>query len=79
MTLFRIMTPQFLWKNARYAILVIAFVAAIVAPTPDAKTMLIFIVLMIALYFLGILLARSSRAVVAPWEDRNIHCQLRAH
>jgi Sec-independent protein secretion pathway component TatC len=60
------MTPQFLWKNARYAILVIAIVAAIVTPTPDAKTMLIFIVLMVALYFLGILLAAVFKGGSGP-------------
>ncbi len=53
LSLFGIVTPQFLWKNIRYAILVIAIVAAIVAP-PDALTMLIFMAPMIGLYFLGI-------------------------
>src|SRR5437899_799849 len=42
LSLFGIVTPKFLWKNFRYAILVIAIVAAIVTPTPDAMTMLIF-------------------------------------
>jgi sec-independent protein translocase protein TatC len=49
-------TPQFLWKNMRYAILVIAIVTAIVTPTPDVNTMVIFVVLMVAQYFLGILI-----------------------
>jgi sec-independent protein translocase protein TatC len=54
LSLFGIVTPQFLWKNIRYAILVIAIVAAIITPTPDAMTMLIFMAPMLALYFIGI-------------------------
>ncbi|MFZ3255592.1 MAG: twin-arginine translocase subunit TatC, partial [Candidatus Acidiferrales bacterium] len=51
---FGIVTPQWLWKNLRYAVLVITIVAAIVTPTPDATTMLIFMTPMLGLYFLGI-------------------------
>jgi sec-independent protein translocase protein TatC len=51
---FGIVTPQWLWKNLRYAMLIITIVAAIVTPTPDATTMLIFMTPMVALYFLGI-------------------------
>jgi len=54
LALFGIVTPAFLWKNFRYAILVIAIVAAIVSPTPDALTMFIFMAPMVALYVLGI-------------------------
>lgn len=54
LSLFGIVTPTFLWKNFRYAILVIAVVAAIVTPTPDAMTMLIFMLPMVFLYFVGI-------------------------
>jgi sec-independent protein translocase protein TatC len=54
LSIFGIVTPQFLWKNVRYAILVIAIVAAIITPTPDAMTMLIFMAPMIGLYFIGI-------------------------
>jgi sec-independent protein translocase protein TatC len=53
-TRFRIVTPQFWWKSLRYAILTIAVVAAIVTPTPDARTMLVFMAPMVALYFIGI-------------------------
>ncbi|MGA8073737.1 MAG: twin-arginine translocase subunit TatC, partial [Candidatus Acidiferrales bacterium] len=42
LSLFGIVTPKFLWKNFRYAILVITILAAIVTPTPDATTMVIF-------------------------------------
>jgi sec-independent protein translocase protein TatC len=54
LSLFGIVTPRLLWKNFRYAILIISVVAAIVTPTPDAMTMLIFMAPMVGLYFLGI-------------------------
>src|SRR5260370_544072 len=54
LSLFGIVTPKFLWKNIRYAILIIAIVAAVITPTPDAMTMLIFMAPMIGLYFVGI-------------------------
>jgi sec-independent protein translocase protein TatC len=54
LSLFGIVTPKFLWKNIRYAVLVIAIVAAIITPTPDATTMLIFMAPMLLLYFIGI-------------------------
>src|ERR1700731_411987 len=54
LSIFGIVTPKFLWKNIRYAILVIAIVAAIITPTPDAMTMLIFMAPMVGLYFIGI-------------------------
>jgi sec-independent protein translocase protein TatC len=75
LSLFGIVTPKFLWKNFRYAILVIAIVAAIITPTPDATTMLIFMAPMIGLYFLGIAVAavvtrRRERRIAAPAEAR---------
>jgi sec-independent protein translocase protein TatC len=54
LSVFGVVTPKFLWKNVRYAILVISIVAAIIVPTPDATTMLIFMAPMIGLYFVGI-------------------------
>jgi sec-independent protein translocase protein TatC len=54
LALFGIVTPKFLWKNLRYAILIITIVAAVVTPTPDAMTMLVFMVPMLLLYFIGI-------------------------
>src|SRR6266852_4697408 len=54
LSLFGIVTPKFLWKNIRYAILIIAVFAAVITPTPDAMTMLIFMAPMIGLYFVGI-------------------------
>ena len=71
LALFGIVTPKFLWKNLRYAILIIAIVAAIVTPTPDATTMLVFMAPMVLLYFLGISVAalvvrnKAKRAAMA--------------
>lgn len=71
LALFNIVTPKFLWKNLRYAILIIAVVAAIITPTPDATTMLVFMTPMIGLYFLGIGVAalvvrnKAKRAAVS--------------
>ena len=75
LSLFGIVTPKFLWKNARYAILIISVVAAIVTPTPDATTMLVFMAPMIGLYFLGIAVSavvtrRRERRIGAPAEAR---------
>ena len=75
LSLFGIVTPQFLWRNARYAIAIISVVAAIVTPTPDATTMLVFMAPMIGLYFLGIAVSavvtrRRERCIAAPAEAR---------
>jgi sec-independent protein translocase protein TatC len=53
LSLFGIVTPQFMWKNFRYAILVIAVAAAVAAP-PDALSMLIFMAPMVVLYFISV-------------------------
>ncbi len=54
---FGIVTPKFLVQNTKYAILVITIVASIVTPTPDALTMLLVMLVMLALYFLGVAVA----------------------
>src|ERR1019366_1301704 len=54
LALFNIVTPKFLWDNLRYAVWIIAVIAAIVTPTPDATTMLVFMAPMVLLYFVGI-------------------------
>ena len=68
LSLFGIVTPKFLWKNFRYAIVVITIVAAIVTPTPDATTMLIFMAPMVGLYFIGI----AVSAVVTRRRERRL-------
>ncbi len=57
LALFGIVTPKFLWRNFRYAILLISIVAAAITPTTDALTMLVFMAPMIVLYVLGIAVA----------------------
>ena len=54
LSLFGIVTPRFLWNHFRYAVLIIAILAAVVTPTTDALTMSIFMAPMILLYLLGI-------------------------
>jgi len=54
LSLFGIVTPRFLWNNFRYAVLVIAILAAIVTPTTDILTMAIFMAPMLILYLLSI-------------------------
>jgi len=54
LSLMGIVSPAFMWKNARYAILIIFIIAAIVTPTPDVFNMCIFASPMLALYILSI-------------------------
>jgi sec-independent protein translocase protein TatC len=75
LSLFGIITPKFLIKNFRYAMLIITIVAAIVTPTPDAMTMLLFMSPMVALYFVSIgvsavVARRRERRLAAPAEAR---------
>jgi len=57
LAMFGIVSPQFLWKNIRYAILAVFLVAAIITPSPDPWTMCIYAVPMLALYLVGIAVA----------------------
>ena len=75
LSLFGIVTPKFLIKNFRYAILIITIVAAIVTPTPDAATMLLFMSPMVGLYFVSVgvsavVARRRERRLAAPAEAR---------
>jgi len=57
LALFGIVSPQFLWKNIRYAILAVFLVAAIITPSPDPWTMCIYAIPMLGLYMIGIAVA----------------------
>lgn len=57
LAMFGIVSPKFLWKNIRYAILAVFLVAAIICPAPDPGTMCIYAIPMLALYVLGIAVA----------------------
>lgn len=67
LSVFEIVTPKFLIQNSKYAILAITILAAVITPTPDAMTMLIFMTPMVGLYFLGV---GVSWAVVSRRERR---------
>jgi sec-independent protein translocase protein TatC len=54
LALFNLVTPKMLLKNFRYAVLIITILAAILTPTPDATTMLVFMAPMFLLYLLGV-------------------------
>ncbi|MGD0547188.1 MAG: twin-arginine translocase subunit TatC [Terracidiphilus sp.] len=54
LALFGIVSPRFLWKNIRYAILAVFIVAAIICPSPDPWTMCIYAIPMLVLYLVGI-------------------------
>jgi sec-independent protein translocase protein TatC len=57
LALFGIVSPKFLWKNIRYAILIVFIVAAFICPSPDPWTMCIYAVPMLTLYMIGIAVA----------------------
>jgi sec-independent protein translocase protein TatC len=54
LTLLRVVTPSFLLRNVRYAILGITLIAALVTPTPDIFNLMIFAVPMYLLFFVGV-------------------------
>jgi sec-independent protein translocase protein TatC len=56
LALFGLVDARFLWRNSRYAILIIFFVAAILTPTTDILNMCIFAAPMVVLYFLSIVI-----------------------
>jgi sec-independent protein translocase protein TatC len=72
LTLLRIVTPGFLVRHSRYAILAIFILAAVVTPTPDIFNMMLFAVPMCLLFYVGVfagyllVLRREGRAF--PWK-----------
>ena len=57
LAMFGVVSPRFLWKNIRYAILAVFLVAAVICPSPDPWTMCIYAIPMLTLYMIGILVA----------------------
>lgn len=57
LSIFGLITPRFLWKNFQYAVLIIAIIAAVITPTTDIPTMLLFMAPMLLLYLIGIPIA----------------------
>jgi sec-independent protein translocase protein TatC len=72
LTLLRIVTPSFLIRHSRYAILIIFIIAAVVTPTPDIFNMMLFALPMCLLFYVGIfagyllILRREGRKF--PWQ-----------
>ena len=54
LALFGIVSAGWLWKNIRYAILIIFIISAIITPTPDVLTMCVFAAPMLVLYLVSI-------------------------
>jgi sec-independent protein translocase protein TatC len=54
LALFGVVSAGWLWRNIRYAILVIFIIAAIITPTPDILTMCVFAAPMLVLYIISI-------------------------
>lgn len=54
LAMFGIVSPRFLWKNVRYAVLAVFVVAAFICPSPDPWTMCIYAIPMLSLYLIGI-------------------------
>ena len=53
-----LVTPQFLWRHLRHAVVLIAILAAVITPSGDMLTMTVFAGPMILLYLLGIVVAQ---------------------
>src|SRR5579862_859562 len=72
LTLLRILSPRFLMRHSRYAILIIVIAAAIITPTPDVFNLMLFAVPMCALYFVGVfvsyLLVLKREGRQFPWK-----------
>jgi sec-independent protein translocase protein TatC len=67
LTLLRVVTPGFLLKHSRYAILIIFIIAAVVTPTPDVFNLMLFATPMCMLFYVGIF---ASYLLVLHREDR---------
>ena len=69
LTLLRLLSPRFLLRHSRYAILIIVIVAAIITPTPDVFNLMLFAVPMCLLYFVGVF---AGLALVMRREGRKL-------
>jgi sec-independent protein translocase protein TatC len=57
LSLFGLVTPRFLWRNFRYAFLLIVIVAAVVSPTTDPFNLLLWTGPMVVLYLISIMVS----------------------
>jgi sec-independent protein translocase protein TatC len=71
LTLLRVLSPAFLFRHSRYAVLVIFLIAAVITPTPDVFNLMLFATPMCLLFYVGIfasyllVLRREGRRF--PW------------
>src|SRR5579863_1322768 len=71
LTLLHLLSPRFLLRHSRYAVLAIVIVAAIITPTPDVFNLMLFAIPMCLLYFVGVfaglvlVMRREGRSM--PW------------
>jgi sec-independent protein translocase protein TatC len=61
-----VVTPQFLSANRKFAVVIVAVLAAVVTPTPDPFNMLIVMAPLLVLYEVGVFLARLAKPVAKP-------------
>jgi sec-independent protein translocase protein TatC len=73
LTLLRILSPVFLLRHSRYAILGIFVLAAIITPTPDVFNLMLFATPMCLLFYVGIL---ASYLLVLKRENRRFPWKL---
>jgi sec-independent protein translocase protein TatC len=67
-----IVTPRFLMKNFRYAVLIIVVIAAVITPTGDPVNLGVFSLPMILLYLLGVGIAKlfgRKEEKSEDWDD----------
>ena len=57
LAMFGIVSPRFLWKNIRYAILIIFIIVEIITRSPDLPTQFAFAIPMLLLYLISIAVA----------------------
>src|SRR5271155_1892840 len=69
LTLLRLLSPRFLLRHSRYAVLAIVIAAAIITPTPDVVNLMLFAIPMCALYFVGVF---AGLALVMRREGRTL-------
>ncbi len=69
LTLLRLLSPRFLLRHSRYAVLGIVIAAAIITPTPDVFNLMLFAIPMCALYFVGVF---AGLALVMRREGRTL-------
>src|SRR5579862_5981344 len=71
LTLLHLLSPRFLLRHSRYAVLAIVIVAAIITPTPDVFNLMLFAIPMCLLYFVGVFaglaLVMRREGRVMPW------------